>query len=97
MGMPKTFKIKLKSIDDLLRLTCNLGHPVIYTLKRNGKHIYLVIYGVGGNLLVPYVEIDEEPRGNYIVYDRFNSTYKVSDIPSTDPKTVNIALIRVSD
>jgi len=93
--MPEVIKIELASVKDLVRLAYGLRYPIIYKYKGSDSNYLMIIYGTGGNIIVPYVKLEEEIEGEYIVYDTMSGNYRISDSFSTNPKELSMAIVSV--
>ncbi|HDH06871.1 MAG TPA: hypothetical protein ENF87_00715 [Thermoproteales archaeon] len=93
--MPDIVKVELESLKDLIKINCGLRYPLIYKCRKDDKDCFLLFYSVGETVIIPYIIYDKKVDEEYIIYDTMSGKFRFSNTPSTNPKEMNIAIIRL--
>jgi len=92
----RTYLIKLKSLEDLVKLACTLPTPVLYYLRtRSKKNVYFCYSISGGTIVLHYTELDKPIGKKYVAYSSFDGKLSFTDVPSVDARLHYIPIIEV--
>lgn|GEM_PF-1856228 len=87
--------IELDSLKDLIKLACSVGFHVLYRTRAEEDSIYLLIYGLGSTIIVPYVKTDQKLEGEYVIYNTSTGDIKTSKTLTVEPREIALALITI--
>lgn len=91
----KVLLLKLKSIEDLARLVCNMPVAIIYHAKLNNKHLYFYPWTSGGVTLIHYIEKEKPIEKKFVAYNSLTDQVCLTDEVSTDARLRYIPIIEV--
>ncbi len=88
--------VKLKSLDDLVKIVAPSHAAFLQHVEHNERHIYFinVMFHDGGSLIY-YVKMDEKINAKYVVFNMISGNIGFSDTISTDTNLRFIPIIEV--
>lgn len=94
----RTYLIKLKSLEDLVKLACTSPSPILYYLKtRSKKNVYFCYSVSGGTVILHYTELDKPIGKKYIAYSSFEGKLFFTDELSVDARLHYIPIVEVEN
>ncbi len=92
----RTYLIKLRSFEDLVRLACTTQPPVLYYLRtRTKRHIYFCYSISGGTIVLHYTELDKPIGKKYVAYSSLEGRLTFTDELSVDARLHYIPILEV--
>ena len=88
--------IEVEAMRDLISLSAGPMGSVnrVHHLKIAGKHLYVLIGGVPGSVVLYYIILDEITE-RYIVYNNLLDKISYSDTKESNPQTMHIPIIHI--
>jgi len=92
----RTYLIRLKSLEDLVKIACTSSTAVIYYLRtRSKKNVYFCYTISGGTIILHYIELDRPIEKKYVAYSSFDGRLFFADKPSADARLHYIPVIEI--
>ena len=95
VNMVDVITIELETLKDLVKLACSVGFHVLYRIKIGEDNVYLLIYGLGSTVIVPYIKTKQKLEGEYIIYNTSTGNIKTSKTLTVEPREVALSLINI--